>query len=361
MSIYTSRSILNNLYESLYLNNNGNTSITNFIETPNETNYNIMKLNIINWINSSNPQIAININNNIPIPGLRVLIVDADGSVIIDTIKTNTYQKYIEKSINENHNTRTYNIGAAISQDGIFYQEKYSTSAENNLVYLATRIGFNKYKPLGNIVISMINTPLTTYKTLKEMVEIYSLKYLKNLFSLSQLKDEYTITQLKEQYTLSELKDQFSVAQLKGKFTFDELKSVFSLAQLKDAYTLAELKDHFTFNELKSVFSLAQLKDEYTIAQLKDHFSLAELSDYFTPFYLVNYFTLQELKPYFTISDLFNYYSVSVMINNYTIPQLNIVYSLTILKDYFTFHPIGKRDLIFVSTIHLSGFKNLNL
>ena len=243
-------------------------------------------------MNSSNPRDVINVDSNITIPGLRVLIVDADGSVLIDTIKTNTYQNYIAKTINENHNTRTYNIGAAISQDGFFYQEKYSTSVENNVVYLATRLGINKYKPIGNIVISMLNTPLTTNKTIKELVEIYTLKYLKNLFSLAQLKDEYTFAELKAQYTIAEFKDQFTIE---------------------------------------------ELKEQFTLSELKDVFSVAELSDYFTPTYLVDYFTLPELKIYFTISELFNYYSVTDMINHYTIPELNIVYSLTILKDYFTF------------------------
>ena len=295
MSIYSSKNILSNLYDSL-CSEKCNTYIKQFIEIPNATNYDTMKLSIINWINSSGPQEAISIDSNISIPGLRVLIVDADGSVIVDTIKTNTYQNYLAKTINENHNTRTYNIGAAISQDGIFYQEKYSTSVENNLIYLATRIGINKYKPIGNIVISILNTPLSTNKTIKELVEIYTLKYLKNLFSLGQLKDEYTF------------------------------------AQLKTEFTLAQLKTEFTFE---------QLKDHYTLAELKDQYNIEELKGYFTPVYLVNYFTLQELKSYFTISDLFNYYSVSDMISNYTIPQLNSVYALTILKDYFTFDELN--------------------
>jgi len=148
------RSVLGSLYKSFMTSECERLSKI-FLETQTEATYNNMFERILDWINSSLPQQAINLVS--PVPGLRVLVVDSDGTIAVDTAKNNTFAGYRAKTINENHNTRTYNIGAAMSSDGIFYQEKYSNSVGTNQVYVATRLGFTSYKPIGNIVISMNN------------------------------------------------------------------------------------------------------------------------------------------------------------------------------------------------------------
>jgi hypothetical protein len=56
--------------------------------------------------------------------------------------------------INENQNTRTYNLSAALSNSGISYQTKYSNTVLDNQRYIAVRQG-SIAEPLGNIVISI--------------------------------------------------------------------------------------------------------------------------------------------------------------------------------------------------------------
>ena len=147
-----SRSVFGSLYKS-FLGADCERVSKVFLETQDEAAYNNMVAFILNWKNSLAPQQAINVSA--PIPGLRIVVTDPDGTVALDTAKTNTWANYKAKTINENHNTRTYNIGAAMSNDGVFYQEKYSNSVGRNLVYYAIRLGFTSYRPIGNIIISM--------------------------------------------------------------------------------------------------------------------------------------------------------------------------------------------------------------
>jgi len=151
-STSASRSVFGSLYKS-FLGGDCERVTKIFLETQDEATYNNMVSFILNWKNSTAPQLATNVSS--PIPGLRVLIADPDGTVAFDSTKTNNWTNYRAKTINENHNTRTYNIGASMSNDGTFYQEKYSSSVGTNLVYYATRLGFTSYRPIGIIVISM--------------------------------------------------------------------------------------------------------------------------------------------------------------------------------------------------------------
>ena len=56
--------------------------------------------------------------------------------------------------INENQNTRSYNMNAALSNSGIAYQIKFSNSVNTFQHYIAVRQG-STTEPIGNIVISM--------------------------------------------------------------------------------------------------------------------------------------------------------------------------------------------------------------
>jgi hypothetical protein len=62
-----------------------------------------------------------------------------------------TTGKYL---INENQNTRSYNMNAALSNSGIAYQIKFSNSVNTFQHYIAVRQG-STTEPIGNIVISM--------------------------------------------------------------------------------------------------------------------------------------------------------------------------------------------------------------
>ena len=122
--------------------------------------YTNMVTTIFSWLNGPSPNTYT--GTTVPIPGLRIQVIDADGSVAMDTYKgilDNTYDNYINNLINENQNTRTYNIGAIMSNTGTFIQTKYSRTVNSTQMYLAIREGFGSDYPVGNVVISMnVNT-----------------------------------------------------------------------------------------------------------------------------------------------------------------------------------------------------------
>jgi hypothetical protein len=95
--------------------------------------------------------------------GYRIQIIDADGTVAYDSYRlqsstastANTVQNFQNGTINSNQNTRTYNIGAALSNSGRFYQKKYSTTTLQTQMYYAVRQNPCAQIPLGNVVISL--------------------------------------------------------------------------------------------------------------------------------------------------------------------------------------------------------------
>jgi hypothetical protein len=122
--------------------------------------------------------------------GLRVLSTIDDGSTVFDTSKTtNQYVNYSNKikiasatvntsnavtvdgtspatatltigsaggnNINENHMSRPEILVALLSNNGIGYASRYSTSVNANLFYLAQRVGLSTEEPVGFIRISV--------------------------------------------------------------------------------------------------------------------------------------------------------------------------------------------------------------
>lgn len=73
----------------------------------------------------------------------RVVVTLADGTVVVDTSKgvANTYDNFVAKTINENHNTRVAILDAQIYDCGIGLETKTSTSTGVKEVYLAKRLG----------------------------------------------------------------------------------------------------------------------------------------------------------------------------------------------------------------------------
>ncbi len=72
----------------------------------------------------------------------RILISQADGTVMIDTSKANnTYANFLAKAINENHNSRVAVFMAQEFPCGAGLEKKFSTTTGVTETYLALRSG----------------------------------------------------------------------------------------------------------------------------------------------------------------------------------------------------------------------------
>lgn len=150
MSIVGSQSVLNNLYGSL-VSNNVQSACVNYLNKLDLESHTLMSSKINEWLNSSAPQASIGLSPTTKIPQLRVQVIEADGTPAFYTYKIVNFDT---KDNEVNVNTRSYNMGAALSQSGMFCQIKYSNTVNSRQIYLAVRQG-NTSEPLGNIVISM--------------------------------------------------------------------------------------------------------------------------------------------------------------------------------------------------------------
>jgi hypothetical protein len=91
----------------------------------------------------------------------RVVITAPDGTVILDTSradntvdpKSNSYQHFLDKTINENHNSRVSFAVAQQYQCGIGFETKLSTTDNKVENYFAIRLG-NHLDSLGTVRIS---------------------------------------------------------------------------------------------------------------------------------------------------------------------------------------------------------------
>ena len=161
-----SNGVLNQLYSSL-CSTGAQSAIINFFNTPNSPNYVAMGAAIVIWAASDAAKASIGLTPSDTIVGLRVQVIEADGKTVFDLASTinNTYAnigipaadflttgKYL---INENQNTRSYIMSAALSQTGIAYQTKYSNSVGTDQIYIAVRQGSTS-EPLATIVVSML-------------------------------------------------------------------------------------------------------------------------------------------------------------------------------------------------------------
>jgi hypothetical protein len=145
------------------------TFVNNFLTNLNATTYAEMANAINYWLTSNAPALALGLpasSSNNP-AGLRVQVIESDGTTSFDSsagannVFTNikipksdfvTSGKYL---INENQGSRSYNMGAFLSQTGVYFLSKYSNSTKSNQSYLAVRQGTSPNLPLGNIVISI--------------------------------------------------------------------------------------------------------------------------------------------------------------------------------------------------------------
>ncbi len=123
--------------------------IANFLSNPtSESMWNNMKILINHFLNM---YLAL-------LPGLRVLVTLADGTVAYDSSKgeDNTFANYRAGTINENHNSRVCIMVALLGNSGVGNEEKFSSSTGNHENYTAIRMGLTPTKPLGCVRLSMI-------------------------------------------------------------------------------------------------------------------------------------------------------------------------------------------------------------
>ena len=70
--------------------------------------------------------------NPLPSDGLRLVVTEPDGTVVVDTAMTtlNTFANWKTKSINENHNSRIAIIDAQTLEGGVGYETKHSSTLD---------------------------------------------------------------------------------------------------------------------------------------------------------------------------------------------------------------------------------------
>jgi hypothetical protein len=164
------------------------TAITNFLLNQGDSGaYDVMVNAIDQW--ESNPSVAYHSLYGVTISdasadflmsktgcGVRVQIIQSNGVTAYDSNSTNNKYNNVNKPangfddstssnwgkwlINENQNSRPYNIGALLSNSGTFYYTGYSSSVSTEQMYYATRQGNSANYPLGNIVVSMNVQPV---------------------------------------------------------------------------------------------------------------------------------------------------------------------------------------------------------
>jgi hypothetical protein len=163
-------------------------TLDTFLNGVNATNYALLE----SAIQGAQNAITNNSYGTSPNSNLRVLIASDDGSVVIDTSKTtNQYVNYNNKikiasgtvnssnqvtvdgtspptaiatltigtaggnNINENHMSRPEILLACLSNSGIGFSQRYSSSISSFNYYLCQRIGLSTEQPVGYIRLSV--------------------------------------------------------------------------------------------------------------------------------------------------------------------------------------------------------------
>src|SRR5262245_9838033 len=98
-------------------------------------------------------------------PGSRMLVALPDGTVVVDTARTddpnntlpvgNSFQHFQQKTVNENHNSRVAVFSAQLYPCGIALESKLSTTTGLTESYLAFRLG-NHLDSIGTARMSIV-------------------------------------------------------------------------------------------------------------------------------------------------------------------------------------------------------------
>ena len=86
----------------------------------------------------------------------RLLCTLADGTVFYDSgskVK-NSFSNYKSKSINENHQSRSAIQKAILSDEGLGWEAKFSTSTNSYEQYIAMRVGMSQTNAMGVVRLS---------------------------------------------------------------------------------------------------------------------------------------------------------------------------------------------------------------
>jgi len=85
------------------------------------------------------------------VASFRLLVTTSDGTVAYDISKgaANTYDNFLDKTINENHNTRPEILLAVLNSTGTGLSERYSSSSGSKLIHNALRLGSSVNANLG--------------------------------------------------------------------------------------------------------------------------------------------------------------------------------------------------------------------
>ena len=175
-----SNSVLSQLYSNL-CSSGVQSKVVAYLNEPNLiAYYNPIISSLRNWVNATSTKESIGLSATDTISGLRIVVVLPDGHVVYDSGQEDSVDgngngnvyTHINKpannfitsgkyKINENHNTRLHVITANLSQSGISFATKFSTSTDAQQYYIAVRQG-SQYEHTGTIIISMDDIPNVT-------------------------------------------------------------------------------------------------------------------------------------------------------------------------------------------------------
>jgi len=125
--------------------------ITLFVNAPSSLLWGAMDLAITAWITGNSNAF-----------GLRVGVTLPDGTVCYDSHSdTNTYNDFENRTIGENHNSRIAILQALLSNNGVGFETKISTTTQTATAYLAQRIWPSNGVAMGviRIAVDAIGTP----------------------------------------------------------------------------------------------------------------------------------------------------------------------------------------------------------
>jgi hypothetical protein len=115
------------------------------LQAPQVASYNLMKNALDGMFDRHKPTV-----------GGRTLLMIDDGTVIYDNSKTtNTAQAYKAKTINENHSGRPECLLATLSNSGVGWSNRHSSSVASSLIYYAYRLGQNTNSSDGVLRVSI--------------------------------------------------------------------------------------------------------------------------------------------------------------------------------------------------------------
>lgn len=120
--------------------------VRKFLEEQTESTWNAMATGVITFLSSVSQEVF---------PGARILICLPDGKVAYDSGRNNnSYENFEKGLINENHNTRVSIMVAILSESGIGFEIKPSSSVGTLQTYNAHRTGPTTSEPQGTVRVS---------------------------------------------------------------------------------------------------------------------------------------------------------------------------------------------------------------